>query len=287
MAENKRKMSIISEFVIFLIFVLITVIILNKNQNSSNNINNNSYEDIAFENKMYIKSIKDNYGINIISGNDSKDLCMNVDANVQYNINILNSNLKTISKELEKYPEDVFDIFKNKKYPLKLVLLDSFNNNNLALTSKSTLNEFKIYLSNTGKFEKALHHEMYHVLEYYMSDTHKYIYSSWYKLNPENFEYNSNIDNISSEYVFMTLKNISPNEVDVYTKDDNPYFVTLYSKCTEREDRAEIFSEIMIQTTKPNYLNEGQNILQKVLYMDNVIRECITTDEFYYSKYLY
>ena len=124
MAENKRKMSVISEFVIFLVFVLLSVIILNKNQNTSNNIiNNNSYEDIEFENKMYIKNIRENYGINVISGDDSKELCMNVDANVQYNINILNSNLKSISKELEKYPEEVFDIFKNKKYPLKVIIL--------------------------------------------------------------------------------------------------------------------------------------------------------------------
>lgn len=288
MAENKRKMSVISEFVIFLVFVLLSVIILNKNQNTSNNIiNNNSYEDIEFENKMYIKNIRENYGINVISGDDSKELCMNVEANVQYNINILNSNLKSISKELEKYPEEVFDIFKNKKYPLKVIILESFNNNNLALTSKSTLNEFKIYLSNTEKFEKALHHEMYHVLEYYITDTHKYIYSSWYKLNPKDFKYVSNIDNIDYEYVYMNLKKIDQEEVDIYSNNDNPYFVTLYSKSTEREDRAEIFSEIMIQKAKPSYLNVGQNILQKVFFMDNVIKECITNDDFYYTKYIY
>ena len=38
MSENKKKMSIISEFIIFLIFVIICIIILNKYSNSSYNI---------------------------------------------------------------------------------------------------------------------------------------------------------------------------------------------------------------------------------------------------------
>lgn len=290
MTENKKKMSIISEFIIFLIFVLLCIIILNKFVNLSNNINiikSSDYEEnINEENKTYVKNIKDKYGINVVYGLDTENLVLSVDANIQDNINVINFNLKNILKELEKYPEEVFDIFKSKKYPLKIVLLNSFNNNNLALTSKNSLNEYKIYISNTGKFAKALHHEMYHVLEYYMCDTNKYIYKSWYKLNPTDFKYVSDTKLLDNEYVFMKLTDVENVQIDIYEYTDNPYFVTIYSKATEKEDRAEIFSEIMIAKSKPKYLNKGQNILNKAIYIDESIKKCITNSEFYYSKYI-
>lgn len=293
MTRNKNKMSIISEFIIFLTLVLLCIIIINKFVSSSYNISINQssdyeeyIENLEKENNTYVKNIINKYGINIIFGNESKNMASSVNSNVQNSVNIINSNLRNISKELEKYPEDVFDIFKGKKYSLKIILVDSFNNNNLALTSKNSLNEYKIYISNTDKFAKALHHEMYHVLEYYMCDTNKYIYKSWYKLNPEGFKYISDTELLDSEYVFSSLTDINSSEINIYENTDNPYFVTLYSKTTEREDRAEIFSEIMIAKSKPKYLNDGQNILNKALYIDNAIKKCITNNEFYYSKYI-
>ena len=127
---------------------------------------------------------------------------------------------------------------------------------------------------------------MYHVLEYYMSDTNKYLFKAWYKLNPEDFIYTSKVENIDSKYVFINLKEASNEDNVNYIYDDNPYFVTMYSKSTEREDRAEIFSELMIQTSKPDYLSNGQHILDKALYIDEVIKKCITNDDFFYSKYI-
>ena len=287
MSESKKKLSFFSEFIIFLVFVLIAITILNKFDESSytNIIESVAYQDVNSENKTYIKNIKDEYGINIVYGDSTKNLAQSVEANVQSSQEEVNANLKEIENELKKYPAAVFEIFKGKKYPLKIVLVDSFNNNNLALTSKSNLNDFKIYISNTKKFSKALHHEMYHVLEYYMSDTHKYLYKSWYHLNPEGFRYVSDISKLDDEYVYMKLTDGEQN-VSIYDKVINPYFVTLYSKTTEREDRAEVFSELMIAKSKPKYLASGQNILNKALYIDSTIKECITNDEFYYTKYV-
>ena len=291
MIENKKKISIISEFIIFLTLILICIIILNNFAGKSNNINiavDEEFEENTInDNEIYVRNIKQKYGIDIIFGDDSVDLVSSVDGNVQHNIYVINYNLKNIIKELEKYPEEVFDIFKSKKYPLKIVLLDYFNNNNLALTSKNSLNEYKIYLSNTTKYAKAFHHEMYHVLEYYMCDTNKYIYKSWYKLNPEGFNYSSDTELLNNEYVFMKLTDVSGIDVNIYETSQNPYFVTIYAKTTEREDRAETFSEMMIAKTKPKYLNEGQNILKKATYIDEAIKKCVTNQEFYYSKYIY
>ena len=65
----------------------------------------------------------------------------------------------------------------------------------------------------------------------------------------------------------------------------NPYFVTKYSKATEKEDRAEIFAEIMILSKKPKYLFEGQNIRKKAEVMNNTISQNVTNEDFSYSKY--
>ena len=42
----------------------------------------------------------------------------------------------------------------------------------------------------------------------------------------------------------------------------------------------------MIVKTKPKYLNNGQNILNKAIYINDAIKKCITNEEFYYSKYV-
>ncbi|MEG2235555.1 MAG: hypothetical protein RR144_03840, partial [Clostridia bacterium] len=48
-----------------------------------------------------------------------------------------------------------------------------------------------------------------------------------------------------------------------YINDDEIYFVTKYSKVSEKEDRAEIFAEIMTFKNKPTFLNSGTKINKK------------------------
>ena len=288
MNKEKKRVSIFLECIIFLVLVLGITIILNKfSKNTYTNIVEvNALKDVDEENESYIKKIKKEYGISIVYGEDSRNLAESVNASTEFSDDDINEELNYISEEFKKYPKCVFDIFKSKKYPLKIVLVDKFDNNNIALTSKSNLNDFKIYLSNNSKFKKAVHHEMYHVLEYYMADTHKFLYKEWGKLNPQGFNYVASTKLLNNTYVYMKQEEDVDN-IRIYEEDiANPYFVTLYSKTTEREDRAEIFSEMMLLTKKTQYLKDGQNILKKALYIDETIKECITNEEFYYSKYL-
>ena len=85
MSESKKKLSFFSEFIIFLVFVLIAITILNKFDESSytNIIESVAYQDVDSENKTYIKNIKDEYGINIVYGDSTKNLAQSVEANVQ------------------------------------------------------------------------------------------------------------------------------------------------------------------------------------------------------------
>lgn len=308
MIENvpKRRMSMITDIAIFFVITSMTIYVFNhyyksrvdysyyvdNNKISLNSIVSNKRQivNIEAENKMYIKNIKDEYGIKIKYGNDIIEFTEKVDAIPQYDSNVINNNLKIIYKALEKYPDEVFDMTRSKKYPITVMIVDKFNNDNLALAAKNSLNEFRLYISNTENFERAFHHEMYHLLEYYMSDTKKYLYASWNSFNPSDFKYEKDISKLTDDYVYnndeVSESLVDESSVNIEApKDENPYFVSKYSKVTEKEDRAEIFAEMMICIKKPKYLNKDQNIRKKAEVMNDTIKKNITNSNFFYTRY--
>ena len=298
MEENiqRKKISLILEVIIFLGIVFIGILLfysLNDKYNLTQKLNDNLYlsneSTVEEENKLYIKNLKKNYGINVEYGENTLTLVKNNSAIIQCDENIVNNNLKIITQAFEKYPIDIFDMSKSKKYPINIILVNNFTNNNLALASRSSLNEFRIYISNTQNFERAFHHEMYHILEYYMSDTHKYLYASWNTLNPEDFEYEEDISKLNNKYVYnenMQNSLQKQNDTENILENENPYFVTKYSKTTQKEDRAEIFAELMVATKKYKYLTEGQNIKKKVDLIVSTVKKNITINNFYFYKFI-
>lgn len=270
---HKKKASLISVVILFLILILITILFIKKleapdiNSESLSLVDTDSKEYIAskkMEIDSYISSLNELYGINVLYGEDTINYANKVDATVETDLNIVNNNVKVLFHTLEKYPRGMFDVFKNKEYKMDVILLDSFTNNNLALASKNNLKEIKLYVSNTDKFERAVHHELFHVFEYYMADKNKYVFEQWTNLNPCIFKYQSDVLKLDNNYVYLKDSNT-----------DNWYFVTKYAKTSEKEDRAETFAELMMLQKKPEYLETNTNIKKKA---DNIMSEM--------SKYL-
>lgn len=270
---HKKKASLISVVILFLILILITILFIKKleapdiNSESLSLVDTDSKEYIAskkMEIDSYISSLNELYGINVLYGEDTINYANKVDATVETDLNIVNNNVKVLFHTLEKYPRGMFDVFKNKEYKMDVILLDSFTNNNLALASKNNLKEIKLYVSNTDKFERAVHHELFHVFEYYMADKNKYVFDQWKNLNPSIFKYQSDVLKLDNNYVYLKDSNT-----------DNWYFVTKYAKTSEKEDRAETFAELMMLQKKPEYLESNTNIKKKA---DNIMSEM--------SKYL-
>mgnify|MGYP000319832633 FL=1 len=270
---HKKKASLISVVILFLILILITILFIKKleapdiNSESLSLVDTDSKEYIAskkMEIDSYISSLNELYGINVLYGEDTINYANKVDATVETDLNIVNNNVKVLFHTLEKYPRGMFDVFKNKEYKMDVILLDSFTNNNLALASKNNLKEIKLYVSNTDKFERAVHHELFHVFEYYMADKNKYVFEQWTNLNPSIFKYRSDVLKLDNNYVYLKDSNT-----------DNWYFVTKYAKTSEKEDRAETFAELMMLQKKPEYLESNTNIKKKA---DNIMSEM--------SKYL-
>lgn len=279
---KRRKLSIFTYFIIFVFIVGLTVLTI-KELDISSGLEEILYQkdvisNVEQENKYYINKIKKEYGIIIGYGEEEKSFLSSVNANIQYDINIVNNNIKIIYSALKKYPADVFRIFREEKYSLYILLVSDFNDNNLALASKNTLNQYRIFLSNNENFERSLHHEFFHVLEYYMSDKVKYLYYAWNSYNPTNFSYEQNISKLTDEYVY--------NKYLTEEKNSDAYFLTKYSKVSSKEDRAEIFAELMMLNKKEGYLKRGSSISQKINYLINEIRENISISDFHFSTYL-
>ena len=281
-AVRKEKLSIFTYFLIFSCFVGITIL-LYKELNISNGFEEILYQkniesNVEQENKYYINKIKNDYGIIIEYGEDAKSFLSSVNANVQNDINIVNNNIKIIYNALKKYPNDVFSIFKNDGYNLHILLVSNFNDNNIALASKNSLNQYRIYLSNDIDFERSFHHEFFHILEYYMADKVKYLYYAWNSYNPSGFNYEEDVSKLTDEFVY--------NKYATEDENSNTYFLTKYSKVSPREDRAEIFAELMMINKKEGYLKKGTNINAKVNYLLNEIYENISISSFHFSTFL-
>lgn len=275
--ENKierKRLSIITDIIIFLL--LLNIFLVGFKFISSNYaiVQNLSLEDVEISNKNYIEEnyIKEKYNINILYGKDSRESATKVDANIQENDYKIYDNILKIKKVLEKYPDSFFV-----KNNLTIILLDTFNNNNIALASRNKLNEYKIYIRDNENFERSLHHELFHIFEYKLNINGNNNFADWNNFNPKNFQYISSLQTLDDKYIYKYL-----------ISQDETYFVTKYSKTSEKEDRAEIFAEIMTYKTKPEYLVAGSNISKKAQLIIDVMSKNLMDNNnatFYWNRF--
>lgn len=222
-------------------------------------------------------TIENYYNINVYYGSVLQEIAPKVNANVLYDDRAILNMLQRIKSEFEKYPEGLIDEIERAGYNISIYLVKDFNNSNIALANRTSAGNFNIFLSNDPEFEKSMHHEFYHILEYYikLEFDMSVAYGLWDTYNPKGFSYTNDVSNINGKYVYGMD---GENELS---------FVTLYSKYSEAEDRAEVFSEMM--TSKEDYTSNKK--ATKILYkMENItevlktIFMTVGTDE-YWQRY--
>lgn len=269
--KEERRLSIFTDIIIFILLSLAAFLILSifKEIMVASSLKTDEFIEVSnmsdlveIENIEYVKKIKEEFFINIKYGESQKEIANSLNATIIDDSSIINNNLKCIYEALLKYNKEMFNNFNKEGYKLNIVLLDNFSNENLALASRNKLNQFNIYLSNVSRIDRAFHHEMCHILEYYMADKGIY-FSNWENLNPKGFNYVNSVDNISSDYVYYFSKYSEENLEDAY-------FVTKYSKVNAKEDRAEIFAEIMSTTQKLVYIEDKTPIYYKYISIFNM-----------------
>jgi len=236
--------------------------------------------NINIELKNEIEKI---YNIDILYGSGTEAIVKTVDAQTIYNSKNINSLLLEIIDCLEKYPRNIFKEIELKDYTVEICLVDFFNNDNIALATRDSNNNFRIYISNNRnnkKITRAIHHETYHILEYYMKleyDINE-LFKDWSKYNPKDFSYQENLELLDTSYVFNL------------DKQHRTYFVSIYSKVSEKEDRAEVFSDTMIAEEIPTYYMDDTGAIKgKMKLIADVISKCFYTVEYntniYWTRY--
>lgn len=235
--------------------------------------------DKSASNIKLIEEIERVYNIDILYGQGTEYLAKTVNANAIYDSKKINKILLEIVSCLKKYPSNIFKEIELQDYTIEICLVSYFSDDNIALATRDSNNNFKVYLSdneNMQKLQRAVHHEIYHILEYYMKleyDINE-LYKNWTSYNPEDFIYQGDITLLDTNYVY---------DLDKYGRH---YFVSVYSKVSDKEDRAEVFADTMISEDMPGYyLDSNSAIKNKMKLISDVIKDCYYTVEYNTSIY--
>ncbi|MDD2495740.1 MAG: hypothetical protein PHE29_11185 [Tissierellia bacterium] len=286
MGNNRKKryslFITISIFIILLSTITISFVILdgknemkNREQIDYNMIKKinplviekaNAEENKTSSNIELVEEIKRVYGIDVVYGDGTEYIAKTVNSKTIYDPKEINLMLIELISCLELYPNNLLKEIQLRDYTVEICLINYFLNNNIALATRDSNNNFKIYLSNTEKIEKvkhSVHHEMYHILEYYMKlefDISN-LYNDWEKINPQHFSYISNLALLDSKYVYG------------YEQGEGAYFVSTYSKSSDKEDRAEVFADTMTAVKKPLYYTDDVGAIKsKMELLINILR---------------
>ena len=214
--------------------------------------------ELSSYNLRIANSIKAKYGIDVyygdIPGLESVNARPITDDKIIFNM------LKDVNAVLDTYPEGLIGEIESNGYELSIYLVSDFTNNVEALANRNSIGQMKIYMSNTADITRALYHESYHVLDYYirLETDETQAYFGWDEYNPKGFEYTQDISNITYKYV--------------YDGKPGANFVTAYSKYSVKEDRAETFAEMITASEDEVFFNESEpirgkmDIIKRVLY---------------------
>lgn len=213
--------------------------------------------DLSSYNLRIANSIRNVYGIDVYYGMLPE--LESVNAVAVTDDTVIFDMLKEVNNVLSNYPEDLIREIEMEGYELSIYLVDYFTTNVEALANRNSIGQMKIYMSNTSDIERALHHEYYHIMDYYvkLESDETMAYLNWNKYNPKGFKYPEDIDNITSKYV--------------YNGETGAHFVTPYAKYSEKEDRAETFAEMMTAPRDEVFFNEDEPINGKI----NVIKDVL------------
>ena len=269
---SKEYLIIVSLMIFFVLVTLVGVVrlalVLN---NKVNTVDIDSLYALAEQqeyevdykniNMQIIDKISMDYGLNIYYGENTNLGSVNA-------VNIVDEYLvfemlKEINEALSKYPKGLISEIESKGYTVSLYLVDHFNLNMEALANRNTIGQFNIYMSNTDDITRALHHEFYHILDYYIKLETNETYDMWNTYNPRGYIYPEDVNELTSKYV--------------YKGESGAHFVTLYAKVSEKEDRAETFAEMLTASRDEKFFGTGEYIYSKINLIIDVLDSTFKT----------
>ena len=158
---------------------------------------------------------------------------------------------------LSVYPEDFFTHFGNRFYlgNLRFLLVDEIRQDGMQLGGVHSWHDGQndIFLAKNGTRDLAMHHEIWHAIEYRIICDDPDAFDNWSSLNPKGFAYTGD---------FSVIRSGKDNE----ELDD--WFAIEYGKVNENEDRATVFGAFMIKEkswwkSRPHLREKLRVMLQK------------------------
>ena len=273
-----KEYAIVVSLMLFFVIVIITgaarVYLITKDKidtidlETIDIIEANTNVDLSSYNLRIANSIRQKYDVDVYYNPDVS--LESVNAIALESDTLIFDMLKTLNNVLEEYPEDLIREIEEKGYEISIHLVDHFTTNVEALANRNSIGQMKIYISNTIDVRRTLHHEYFHILDYYirLESDESIAYLNWSNYNPIGFKYVEDINKISSEYVYEGNKGAN--------------FVTLYAKYSEKEDRAETFAEMITESRNELFFGADEPIKGKMNIISNILKntfKCVRLED--------
>ena len=175
--------------------------------------------------------------------------------------NLIIDSLDDIEEVLDTLGQDFFKEFVHGEYTGVRIYLVSEIISDFSMSGEA----FRYYdkyavIAMSSDLKRTLYHELMHSLEDAVEAKNKTIFSKWNSYNPKGYKYKETYDEGASEYKYTA-----------YSESKEVYFIDNYSQTNGLEDRARIFENLCMQTTK--VITENPNILKKAKYLkDEIIK---------------
>jgi hypothetical protein len=235
---------------------------ITKNQTVTSATSKTIYE----ENQELIKKISDYYGYKV-GYNDESYYYGGSEATLLTDETLANTTLKDIIRKSSQFPTG---FFRKLKIPhgFRIELYENIPGA-AGVTSYEFGDNYMLALDvRNGMPYRTFYHELWHVMEKYIEYYNgQNIFDSWNNLNPTNFVYgnDNNPDYTILDCTYQYEKLVCNKDI----KDIS--FVSLYAKSSAKEDRAELFADLMFRPYKKEYMNYGYGINNKAIALSKII----------------
>lgn len=233
--------------------------------------------------EYYARTIGDTYGVEVLLWEDA-NLVQPWDYNfeTEYLVPVFKRELDWLNERLANFPEGMLEAAISHFSSLKICLVrEIIGSAESGSVSRANGIQFMngtdayIVLAAGDTSEKALYHELYHVMETHILGN-SIALDQWAKLNPVGFEY---------DYDYLANAQRDGSE---FLQPDTRSFVDTYSMSYPKEDRARIFEYAMTAGNEP--LFAASPLQYKLKMLCQGIREAFglkkSTENFPWEQYL-
>lgn len=222
-------------------------------------------KNMAATNLELINKIRNNYGYEV-SYNSESFWYNGKSSEYLTDEKIANKALNGLISASSFFPSGFFSKLK-KAHGFRVLLFNDISGA-AGVTSYEFGDDYIVALDvNEGFLNRNYYHEIWHVLEQYII-YYGGSFDDWNTLNPTGFSYGN--DN-SSTYTILNYTGVN-GKIIYNDGPEKTCFVSKYGKSSNKEDKAEIFADLMFRSYQKDYMKSGYCINEKAKKLALILR---------------